>query len=248
MTSKTKRTASIVYPESDGMPLPDGGFQAPIFLEIVSTLRTYFRNRPNCQVNGNTFIYYEEGNPQRRVAPDCFVAFDVDLQVLERDNTYLLWEVGKAPDFVLEIASPSTARTDVGAKRRLYAYMGMGEYWRFDSTGGDFYGEALVGEVLVDGEYQRLPLNEEGEGVVRGHSDALGLDMVWEDGRLRFYDLEAGRWLLNQTEEQDARYAAETAQQTAETARMAAEIARQDAEARAAELEAELQRMRGESR
>ena len=228
--------------------MPDGPFQDRFYREIVSTLATHFRNRPRCNVNGNTFIYYEEGNPQRRVAPDCYVAFDIDMDILERYDTYLLWEVGKAPDFVMEIASPSTARTDVGPKRLLYASMGVTEYWRFDSTGGDFYGESLVGEILVDGEYQRLPLHHEGDGTVRGHSDALGLDMVWEGGRLRFYDVEAGRWLLNQTEEQDARYAAEAAQQTAETARMAAEIARQDAEARAAELEAELQRLRGESR
>ena len=238
MTSKAKPTAAIVYPESDGMPLPDGPFQDRFYREIVSTLATYFRNRPRCNVNGNTFIYYEEGNPQRRVAPDCYVAFDIDMEILERYDTYLLWEMGKAPDFVMEIASPSTARTDVGPKRLLYASMGVTEYWRFDSTGGDFYGEALVGEVLVDGEYQRLPL-EERDGVVRGRSEALQLDLLWEDGRLRFYDPQSGTWLMNQTEEQDARMAAESA-------RDAAERARDAADARVLELEAEVRRLRGE--
>ena len=45
----------------------------------------------------------------------------------------------------------------------------MGEYWRFDSTGGDFYGEPLVGEQLVDGEYRRIELERESDGMVRGH-------------------------------------------------------------------------------
>ena len=36
---------------------------------------------------------------------------------LEGNNTYLLWEVGKPPDFILEIGSPSTSGTDLGNKR-----------------------------------------------------------------------------------------------------------------------------------
>ena len=69
---------------------------------------------------------------------------------MEGNNTYLLWEVGKAPDFVLEIGSKSTANADLVRKRELYAELGVGEYWRYDATGGEFYGEPLVGERLVD--------------------------------------------------------------------------------------------------
>ena len=51
----------------------------------------------------------------------------------------VIWEVGKPPDFVLEVASESTASNDTGDKRDLYARMGVAEYWRFDASGGDFY-------------------------------------------------------------------------------------------------------------
>ena len=234
--------------------MPDGEFQAPLYREIVSTLSTYFKDLPNCNVNGDTFIYYEEGNPRVRVAPDCYVVFDINKEIIQRFNTYLLWEVGKAPDFVLEIGSPSTARNDLVGKRRLYAAIGVTEYWRFDSTGGTFYGAPLVGERLAGDEYHPMPMRNEENGAIRGHSPALALDLIWQDSRLRFYDPQARRWLLSQTEEQAARQAAEAAHESERNARQAAEAAResernarQAAEAQALALEAELRRLRGES-
>ena len=151
---------------------------------------------------------------------------------LEGNNTYLLWEVGKPPDFILEIGSPSTARADLGSKRDLYAELGVREYWRYDATGGEFYGEALVGERLVDGEYGRMVMRVEEDGRVGGHSEVLNLELWWEDGDLRFLDPVTGEGLLSQEEEQDGRLAAETRAETAES--------------RVAELEAELRLLRGE--
>ena len=57
----TPATTSIIYPETDGMPLPDGEYQAPLYVRIVGTLRTHFRDIPGARVNGDTFIYYVEG-------------------------------------------------------------------------------------------------------------------------------------------------------------------------------------------
>ena len=157
---------------------------------------------------------------------------------LEGNNTYLLWEVGKAPDFILEIGSKSTANADLVSKRELYAELGVAEYWRYDATGGEFYGESLVGERLVDGEYSRVELRHESDGRIWSHSEALNLDLWWADGELRFWDPVADRWLLSQEGERDGRLVAET---RAETAEARAETA----ESRVAELEAELRRLRG---
>ena len=224
MTSQTTGKTAIVYPESDGMPLPDGHFQDPLFREIVSTLATHLRDQPNTTVSGNTFIYYQEGDPQRRIAPDLYVSFNISMESIIRHDTYLMWEVGKPPDFALEIGSPSTARNDLVFKRDLYARLGIGEYWRYDKTGGDFYREPLVGEYLVDGEYRRFEMRSGPGGMVWAHSPTLNLDLCWDEGRLRYYDPAESRWLLNQDEEQSARLAAE---------------------ARVAELEAELRRLGG---
>ena len=240
----TPAATTIVYPETDGMPLPDGEFQAPLYVRIVGTLRTHFRDIPGARVNGNTFIYYVEGDPRRSVSPDCYVVFGLSAAALqslslEGNNTYLLWEVGKAPDFILEIGSRSTARADLGSKRELYAELGVGEYWRYDATGGEFYGEPLVGERLVDGEYSRVELRHESDGRIWSHSEALNLDLWWVDGELRFWNPVADRWLLSQEEERDGRLVAETRASEERTARLTAE-------SRVAELEAELRRLRGE--
>ena len=235
---------AIVYPDSDGMPLPDGEYQAPLYRRVVGPLEVHFRNVPGAHVNGNTFIYYVEGDPRRSVSPDCYVVFGLSDAAQESlsihgNNTYLLWEVGKPPDLVLEIASPSTGRVDTGRKRELYAEIGAPEYWRYDGTGGDFYGEALVGERLVDGEYVRFELRYEDDGSVWSHSDALNLDVWWVAGELRFWDPVGEKWLLNHEEEHERADSAET--------ELAVERAvRVRAEARAARLEAELRRLRGE--
>ena len=214
----------VFYPETDGEPLPDGEFQGSIFRQVVSPLETWFRDRPNTRVNGNTFIYYQQGNPRRFVSPDCYVAFDVEVSTILFHNTYRIWSVGKPPDFVLEIASESTARHDIGAKRDLYAQIGFGEYWRYDSTDdSEFYGERLVGEGLVDSEYRRFELQEEPDGMLWGHSPTLDLDLCWDKGRLRFYDPASGQYLLDLDETEAARREAETGRESAEAARAAAE-------------------------
>ena len=279
MVTTRRAATAIFYPESDGMPLPDGEYQAPLLNNTVSPLRVHFRDVEGAHANGNTFIYYTEGNANLRVSPDCYVVFGLSEAALyslsqEGNNTYLLWEVEKPPDFVLEIGSQSTWRNDLGGKRDLYADLGVGEYWRYDQTGGRFYREPLVGERLVDGEYERMEIRRESDGSVWGHSDALNLDLWWTDGELRYWDPEQGVWLLTHQEDRDGRLAAEARADAERDARLAeavradaerdarlaeavradaerdarlAEAVRADAEAaRAAQLEAELRRLRGE--
>ncbi len=240
---------SIFYPETDGMPLPDGEHQAPLYREVVYTLENYLKRHPHIAVNGNTFIYYEMNNPRRSVSPDCYVALGVDVDAIMEQNSYVIWRVGKQPDFVLEIASESTARYDERGKRRLYAGIGIGEYWRYDATGGRFYRRPLVGERLVNGEYQEFPLHEEPDGMIWAHSPTLELDLCWENGRLRFYDPVAQVWLRSYPEEQERADFAEARADSAEglaaseqAGRLVAEARASSAEARIRELEAQLRR------
>ena len=63
------------------------------------------------------------------VAPDCYIAFGVDVKAIyENLPNYWIWEVGKPPDFVMEVASNSTADHDLGEKRELYERLGIAEY------------------------------------------------------------------------------------------------------------------------
>ena len=94
--------------------------------------------------------------------------------------------------------------------------------------------------------YQPIEVAEDGDGILRGYSDALGLDIcVLPDLELRLYDPEREEWLLNYDEEQAARQAAELQAQAAELQAQLAERdaqierdARQAAEERIRELEA----------
>ena len=157
-----------------------------------------------------------------------------------------MWEVGKAPDFVLEIGSPSTRQQDLGPKRDLYVSLGIGEYWMFDPSGGEHYGFALRGERLVDGEYRRMEMGEEADGEVSGYSPALNLEFHWVDGSLCIYDPEEKRWLRSIEETAQEAETECAARESAETLAETERAARESAEARLADVEAELQRLRGE--
>ena len=113
-------------------------------------------NRSDVFMDTNSIVYYDPADRNRRVQPDVYIAFDVDAEAIRRRNGYVIWEVGKPPDFVLEVASESTADNDSGSKRDLYARIGISEYWRFDRTGGDLHGAGLTGEYLEGGNYRPI--------------------------------------------------------------------------------------------
>ena len=132
--------------------------------------------------------------------------------------------MGKTPDFALEIASQNTARYDTGDKRLLYAELGFGEYWRYDATpDSEFYGEPLVGERLVDGEYVRFEISREPDGLIWAHSPTLGLDLCWDDGILRYRVPETGEFLPDYDEAMEALRESETRLQESEAQRLRAE-------------------------
>ena len=235
--------ASLSFNPDDPDPLPEAMYQYPILLEILPILGAHLNrlySREGVFHGSNTFICYDPGNLNVRVGPDFYFASGVDAPAIEGTKLYLPWEVGKPPDFVLEIASESTAEHDVTGKRQIYAEIGVPEYWRFDRSGGDYYGEPLAGERLVDGIYQPVPLSGEPDGILKGYSPALRLSLCWDNEMLRFYDPESGDYLRNFEAEQ-ARADSEQA------ARQAEKAARERAEARVRELQEELERRNRES-
>ena len=236
------------YPSSDGKPLAENDAQHAAILYGITVLRTYFAGRDDVYVSGDLLIYYEEGNPRVSVAPDVFVVFGVEDRM--RMN-YKVWEEGKGPNFVLEVASPSTWREDVGRKRDIYAGLGVREYWLYDPLGAHLK-PALQGNRLVDGEYERQPLVKSVDGRLVLYSGTLGLELWAKGGRMRFRDPGTGLDLLSHDEEHLAHRAAAARAEREAAARRSAEVraereaaARRAAEARVAELEALLDAKRG---
>lgn len=253
-TARTEALSASSATDADGIPwydlineVPeppeDGLVEDAVITLIKATLVARYSDDPTTLVLGpTTFLIYDSAVPGSLVAPDCYVMFGVDADfILDYRQSYRIEEWGVIPAFALEVASPSTARRDLTEKRELYARIGIQEYWRLDKF-RENYGEPLVGERLVNGEYERIELHREADGGTWSRSEALGVDFycrVNDSGYSTFElrDSETGEWLNFLDREVRARRAAEAQAQEAETRAQAAE-------ARNRELEAELERLR----
>ena len=217
-------------PCDDGEPLPDSDYQVEPLGYMRYGLRNHFKHRDDVAVQADMFVYYpaegEDGRLVRRaVAPDVFVSFGVPNR---KRLSYVVWEEGKPPDFVLEILSRSTWRRDVGEKKTIYEAMGIREYWTFDPT-GDFQDPPLLGYRLVDGAFE--PIEAVPGSPLTYDSAILGLTLFVEDGVFRMKDPETGEYLLSFTELSEANRTAADARRWAEAARRQEEAARRRAEA-----------------
>ena len=73
------------------------------------------------------------------------------------------------------MASRSTFRRDLYEKPDIYAAIEVAELWMFDPTGGELYGQALMGFTLSAGEYAPVEVVENEHGLPSGYSEELGL-------------------------------------------------------------------------
>ncbi len=230
---------------------PEDGMQQDPLINFVSTiLRTRYWHDPSVLIAGpQANLIYDSAVPGSFVVPDCFIVFGIDAaRILLERRSYRIQEWGQVPSFVLEVASESTKDNDLGQKRLIYAQMGAQEYWRLDDRLGEYYREPLVGETLVDGEYQRIELHREDNGDVWSRSDVLGVDFYHQAdsgfGKFLLRDSATGEWLNYLPEEREARLAAEASARDAEVRAQDSETRARDSELRNRELEAELDLLR----
>ena len=215
------------YTFPDPEPAPDSMRASPIVARCAYTLHDHFNTwgHPDVNIGSGGFQFWFPQCPNAVATPDLFVAFGVKVAVFP-SVSYNIWD-DKPPDLALEVGSRHKDHfgidDDINFKPALYAQLGIGEYWRFDSTGGGYYGYALAGHILVNGAYQPIPLTTEPDGMVWGYSPALDLSLCanfaeWGD-RLRFYDSKAGAYLRSMREADAA-----IAERDAEIERLNAEI------------------------
>lgn len=223
-------------------PMPDAMQQESHYIDAVTTLRAHFSNDQGALVSGNTIVCYDPDNLNRRVLPDCYITFHVDPKAIRDQNGFLLWQVGKPPDFVLEIGSESTAVRDMTSKRDLYAEIGVPEYWRFDPTGGEYYGKPLIGGRLMNGEYRPFALSVNSDGLTFGYSPMLDLNLCLREDRLVFQEAGTGRYLTNLETTQDILKAERATHAEERAARQQAERILAQERAKVRDLEAQLRR------
>ena len=216
---RTTTGTAVEAPWYDLLPDPeppeDALQQATTIANVMSILLARYADDPTVLCSSQANVIYDSRVPGSVVVPDGFIVFglEVDSRAIRRDRrSYRIDEWGPTPAFVLEVASESTASRDLGDKRDIYARMGVQEYWRMD-LGGEYYGEPLVGERLVDGEYRRFEAHTEDNGDIWSRSELLGVTFLYrvEEGYGRFLlrDSESGEWLHTLEESEAARQAAE---------------------------------------
>ena len=234
MPKQVKAAPTIVYPSSDGKPMAETDRHRKLMMDFILMLEDRFKDVNDVYVSGDLLMYYEEGNIYKSVAPDVFVVFGVS----KKDRrTYRTWEEGCTPDFVLEVASPSTYNRDITDKKALYAsVLSVREYYIYDP-----YGEVsphFQGYRLVEGAYQEITF-------VNGRlpSVVLGLELGERDGVLNLYDPSRSVWVPTP----EARVSqAETRAENAETRALQEAQARQHAETELAKALAIIEQLQGQ--
>lgn len=229
----TRQSAAKQQPAAAHFPerIPRQDMQNSVHLDLPgyqTGLHLHFGGADTNLVISEAALGWNLSQREGILYPDLMIAFNVDRAEAIRVQGIAIDDAGKPPEFVMEIASARTARNDYTDKRERYARYGVPEYWRFDPTGNRRYPEPLAGDLLAEGEYQPISIEQNGEGLYWGHSDVLNLDICWEHGELRWYDPVSQAYIMTHSDER--------------AGRIAAKAEASEAQARVRELEEELRR------
>jgi Uma2 family endonuclease len=207
MTSTTEFFPKIIeYPDEDGLPMAESDQTREYLVYATKVLSVFFQDWEDVYASGNLFIYYEEGNPESVVAPDVFVIFGVENR---QRRSYKVWqERDRTPDFVLEITSKTTLSKDQGAKKGIYAFLGVQEYYQYDPT-GDYLHPPLQGFRLAEGNYVPVATTILPDGILVLPSAVLGLELHLIGQEMRFFNPVTQQLLLTHEEEASAHQMAE---------------------------------------
>jgi Uma2 family endonuclease len=180
----TKNGTWEEYPSHGDPPLTDTELQRIEREALYAVLADHFGGRNDLYVGADMFVYYEEGNRNKKVSPDLFVCFGVPRRMR---RVYKTWEDAHGLDWVLEVVSSGTWRNDLGHKRKLYAArMGVKEYFVYDPE-GDYLKRPLMGFRRQGTALE--PFSPEPSG--RFRSELLGLELG-----LTAVRRDLGRWEL----------------------------------------------------
>ena len=198
---------------------PKDMLQTPASNYLRETLQTilapglHYPYHPTVLVGSEIPIYHNltpptPGTPPPHVIPDCLIAFDVDTDAIWRRVGYDPVQNTKPPDFVMEVASRHTHRNDTVRKRDIYQSIGVPEYWRFDAEDGRYFGQPIIGERLVNGQYERFPLVRYDNGAEGSTSAILNLNFRCLGRRFSIHDPTTGAE-YEHPQEENARLRAE---------------------------------------
>jgi Uma2 family endonuclease len=228
MTASLSHSSSttLFYPSSDGQPVAETYLHLYALLVTLEVLRQYLRER-RATVLGNQFLYYAEGFPRLRVAPDVMVIFEVEPG--GRDN-YKIWQEHQVPVVVFEMTSKRTKNEDLVEKKTLYERLGIQEYWLFDPK-GEWIKTQLQGYRLHGEHYQQI---------TDSRSEPLQLRLQVEGQLIGFYREDTGEKLLMPQELADALAQERLTSQQERLAKEQERLAKEQAQKQVERLQAQL--------
>ena len=163
------------YPYEDDEPMPATGFHGLQINIFYDQLFRYFRVNDYVHIGNDNFIYYEEGDITKVVAPDIFVVFGVKKYPLRR--SFYTWSEGAVPAAVFEFLSDATADQDRHEKVQVYLKeMGVQEFF-IHQPEMDKPAEFFGWRRCASGDIVEIVPDAEG-GLF---SEALKLWFRWED-------------------------------------------------------------------
>jgi len=119
----------LYYPAELGDEMGETALHYKFTSLFFSLLEAFLASRSDVAVAANMMVYFEEGNPQKWLAPDVFVCFGTENKLR---RVFKTWIEGLFPQVIFEIASDRTFENDLGGKRLDYARLGVEEYYLLD--------------------------------------------------------------------------------------------------------------------
>ncbi len=152
------------WPEDERVELIDGEI---IIMDAPKPLHQRIAGEIHRQIAN--FIMDNEGDCQPLIAPfavqldmDERTMVQPDLGILCKKEKYKRWGIYGAPDFLLEVISPSTRRKDYFRKLHKYLEAGVREYWIVDPYKEKvlvyFFEEGGEAEATIYGIDQSIPV------------------------------------------------------------------------------------------
>jgi len=176
------RPRRVNYPESDGKPMAETSEHRDAMTYAIQAAGIILSDRPDVWISGNDFIYYAEGDPKKRVSPDCYIVLGVPRRPR---RVFKVWEEeGHKPNLVIEFTSRGPAKEDREAMFDLYQnVLHVPEYILFDPR-NEYLRPRLQGYRLVGGQYQPIPITADGHLI----SQETGIRLFADGVLLRLVD------------------------------------------------------------
>ena len=232
------------YPYEDDEPMPATEFHGLQINIFYDQLFRYFRVNDYVHIGNDNFIYYEEGDITKVVAPDIFVVFGVKKYPLRR--SFYTWSEGAVPVAVFEFLSDATADQDRHEKAQVYLKeMGVQEFFihqpEMDKP-AEFFGWRRASGDIVE-------IVPDAAGGL--FSEALKLWFRWEEDqttrvRLLRPSLPDGTPINTSVEEEQLREQEQHKRVEAEVRAAEAEMQVQEEVERRQALEAEVEHLRAQ--